>query len=168
MVEKLLANTFAGEGTKHPDEHLLQLSDVFRGITTVTLGDGSSSLFWKDAWFGSDRQAPLMELFPRAFSFCLNEDASVADVLATTDPNLLFHLPLSTQARGEVREIQQGSLHIVLDSDQYDAWECTLDGTYSSKKFYEHCFRGLLRTRPLSGSGKLNAQSNSKCSGGCY
>ena len=85
-----------------------------------------------------------MELFPRAFSFCLNEDASVADVLATTDPNLLFHLPLSTQARGEVREIQQGSLHTVLDSDQYDAWECTLDGTYSLKKFYEHCFREVV------------------------
>ena len=28
MMEKLLANTFAGDGTKHPDEHLRYVDDV--------------------------------------------------------------------------------------------------------------------------------------------
>ena len=28
MMEKLLANTFAGDGTKHPDEHLRYLDDI--------------------------------------------------------------------------------------------------------------------------------------------
>ncbi|XP_073353855.1 uncharacterized protein [Aegilops tauschii subsp. strangulata] len=32
---------------------VLHYSNVFRGITSVTLGDGSSSLFWKDDWGGS-------------------------------------------------------------------------------------------------------------------
>ena len=98
---------------------MLHLNDVFRGITSVTLGDGSSPLFWKDAWF-DDRHTPLMELFPRAFSYCLNEDASVVDVLTLTDPSRLFHLLLSAQAREEVREIQHGSMHILLESDCRD------------------------------------------------
>ena len=28
MMEKLLANTFTGDGTKHPDEHLRYVDDV--------------------------------------------------------------------------------------------------------------------------------------------
>ena len=28
MLEKLLANTFTGDGTKHPDEHLLFVDEV--------------------------------------------------------------------------------------------------------------------------------------------
>ena len=28
MMEKMLANTFAGDGTKHPDEHLRYVDDV--------------------------------------------------------------------------------------------------------------------------------------------
>ena len=28
MIEKLLANTFAGDGTKHPDEHLRFVDDI--------------------------------------------------------------------------------------------------------------------------------------------
>ena len=28
MLEKLLANPFAGDGTKHPDEHLIYVDEV--------------------------------------------------------------------------------------------------------------------------------------------
>ena len=31
MLEKLLANPFAGDGTKHPDEHLIYVDEV-RGL----------------------------------------------------------------------------------------------------------------------------------------
>lgn len=119
---------------------VMQLSDVFRGITRVTLGNGSSSLFWKDVWF-DDRDTSLMEICPRAFSFCLNEDEPVAKILTATDPSLIFHLPLSTQAREEVREIQQGTMHVILDEGCTDAWECNLGGVFSSKRYYDHCFR---------------------------
>ena len=29
MIEKLLANPFAGDGTKHPDEHVCYVDDIF-------------------------------------------------------------------------------------------------------------------------------------------
>ena len=62
-------------------------------------------------------------------------------VLTATDPARLFHLPLSTQAREEVREIQQGSMHVTLERGCGDSWVCTLGGRFSAKKFYNHYFR---------------------------
>ena len=121
----------------------MQISDVFRGVTKVALDNGSSSLFWKDAWF-DDHDSPLMEIFPGAFSFCLNEDKPVVNILTAEDPSLIFHLPLSTQAREQVREIQQGSMHVLLDRECNDTWECNLGGTFSSKRYYDHCFRDMV------------------------
>ena len=121
----------------------MQLNGVFCGITRVTPGDGSSSLFWKDVWFESGNDAPLMEVYPRAFSFCLNEDDSIAKVLTATDPAMIFSLPLSIQAREEVREIQQGSMHVCVANDRCDIWECTL-GRFSSKKYYNHCYKQVV------------------------
>ncbi|XP_073355555.1 uncharacterized protein [Aegilops tauschii subsp. strangulata] len=119
---------------------VMQLSDVFRGITRVTLGNGSSSLLWKDVWF-DDRDTPLMEIYHGAFSFYINEDEPVAKIITATDPSLIFHLPLSTQAREEVRGIQQGTMHVLLDEGCTDAWECNLGGAFSSKLYYDNCLR---------------------------
>jgi len=83
---------------------VMQLSGTFRGVARVIPGDGCSSLFWKDVWF-SDTGSALMDTHPRAFSYALNEDDSVAMVLRTTDPATIFSLPLSVQAREEIREI---------------------------------------------------------------
>ena len=82
-----------------------------------------------------------MEIFPRAFSFCLNEDELVVNILTAMDPSMIFYLPLSTQAREEVREIQQGSMHVLLDGGCTDAWECNIGGAFPSKRYYDHCFR---------------------------
>ena len=81
-----------------------------------------------------------MDTHPRAFSYALNEDDSVARVLRTTDPAMIFSLPLSAQAREEIREIQLGSSHVCLEYGSPDVWVCEL-GRYSSKKYYNHCFK---------------------------
>ena len=69
---------------------VMQLSGIFRGITKVIPGVGYSSLFWKDVWFDSSLDSPLMDMYPRAFSFCLNEDDSIVKVLTATDPAMIF------------------------------------------------------------------------------
>ena len=84
-----------------------------------------------------------MEMYPRAFSYCLNEDDSVANVLTANDPASIFSLPLSIQAREEVRQIQLASGHVGVDVGSRDTWDCTL-GRYSSKKFYQHCFKEIV------------------------
>ena len=120
----------------------MQLSGIFRGITRVVPGDGSSSLFWEDVWFDGD-DTTLMNMYPRAFSFCLNEDDSIAKVLTSRDPAMIFSLPLSVRAREEIREIQQGSAHVSVAVDHCDVWECTL-GHFSSKKYYDHCLKQVV------------------------
>ena len=122
---------------------IMQLNGTFRGITKVVLGDGSSYLFWKDVWLEGDGDETIMEMYPRAFSYCLNEDDSITKVLTATDPASIFSLSLSIQAREEVRQIQLASMHVGVVVGSHDTWDCTL-GRYSSKKFYEHCFKEIV------------------------
>ena len=122
---------------------VMQLNGTFRSITKIVPGDGASALFWKDVWLGGDGGETIMEMYPRAFSYCLNEDDSITKVLTATDPASIFSLPLSIQAREEVRRIQLASMHVGVDVGSRDTWDCTL-GRYSSKKFYEHCFKEIV------------------------
>ena len=56
---------------------LMQLSDIFRGVTEIKIGDGNTSLFWKDPWSGQ----PLDTSYSRAFSFAREEDVSIQKLL---------------------------------------------------------------------------------------
>ena len=55
-------------------------------------------------------------LTPEPFSYAKNEDIYVQDFLTNGDLASLFHLPLSPQALGEVRELQDISSDIVIDA----------------------------------------------------
>ena len=80
----------------------MNLSDLYRGITTVQIGKGDTVLFWKDLWNEQLKE----EAFPRAFSFTKLEDALVADFLAITTLHTGFHQPLTPQARQELQQLQ--------------------------------------------------------------
>lgn len=79
----------------------MQLMPIYRGISSVVIGNGAMTLFWKDLWCGQI----LADSYPRAFSFAANEDASVGDVLQAQAIGDVFHLPLSAQAREEVARL---------------------------------------------------------------
>ena len=81
----------------------MNLSNTYCGITQVTIGDGSTVLFWKDLWL----EQPLEISHPRALLFVKEEDSSVADFLAMTNLQDEFFLPLSLKARDELRELQE-------------------------------------------------------------
>ncbi|XP_073354904.1 uncharacterized protein [Aegilops tauschii subsp. strangulata] len=115
-------------------------SDIFRGITSVGIGNGLSILFWKDLWL-DEEEHPLMHSFPRAISFCTDEDATVDAVLQANEPSKLFQLPLSAQAREEAREIQGRCAHVGLVTEEQDVWVCSIANRFSSSIYYKHCFR---------------------------
>lgn len=109
---------------------VMDLSDTYRGITNVKVGDGSTALFWKDMWH--DR---LLELsHPRAFSFAKEEDTSVADFLAMTTLHEEFYLPVSSQAREEIRELQMITAHTGPWIGASDEWVCSWGPKYSSRQ----------------------------------
>lgn len=48
----------------------MHLSDIYRGVTSVSVGDGNTVLFWKDLWCTKI----FSESHPRDFSYITNED----------------------------------------------------------------------------------------------
>lgn len=110
----------------------MNLSDAYRGITKVTVGDGSTVLFWKDLW-----QDQLLETsHPRAFSFVKNEDTSIAPFLAMATLHEGFHMPLSTQSREEIQELQLLTASMTPVPERKDIWTCSWGAKYSARKFY--------------------------------
>lgn len=118
---------------------VMQLSDIYRGITSVSVGDGRTTLFWKDLW----QDQLLMESHPRAYSFTKLEDASVAALLGITTAHDGFHLPLSPQARNEVRDLQLLTEGMNTDNECNDVWTCVWGGEYTSAKFYRYYFKDV-------------------------
>ena len=64
--------------------------------------------------------------------------------MQATNPATLFHLPLSAQAREELREIQRGSSHVVPVRGEADVWISTINAKFSAKSYYNHCFREMI------------------------
>jgi hypothetical protein len=81
---------------------LLSLNVLYRGIAKCTIGDGSTIAFWGDLW-STDI---LSEKFPRFFSFAINPDISVKEIIMAQDLDSIFHLPISEQASQELGDLQ--------------------------------------------------------------
>ena len=75
---------------------------IYRGVTKIQVGSGSSPFFWKDNW----NQTIYADAYPRAYSYTISEDISVKELLTSADLHETFHLPLSIQSHDELRYIQ--------------------------------------------------------------
>ena len=70
---------------------IMQLSEKYVPLYSITVGTGDSALFWYDKWNGFNMQ----EKFPRLHSFALDNKSSIGDVIEAHDRTELFELPLS-------------------------------------------------------------------------
>lgn len=119
---------------------LLHLSDIYRGVTKVSVGNGRSTLFWKDLWHDN----LLSDSHPRAFSYAKGEDLTIHDLLTAGSLGQVFHLPLSLEARQEINDLQLITRDFDPATDTSDHWLCSWGGTeFKTKKFYEHYFRNV-------------------------
>lgn len=138
---KLVWNTYYNQEVPHASDSrgsfwwrdILQLSDIFIGVTRIKVGDGSTTLFCKDLW----NEQILCDSHPRAFSFALDEDLTVQKLLLSNSIGEAFHLPLSLQARDEVEP----------GCDTKDRWFCVWDDTgrkgFAPSEFYKFCFKDI-------------------------
>lgn len=145
---ELIWNTYYVESVPHASDpcgsfwwrDILQLSDVYRGVTTVKIGNGSSVLFWKDLL----HDQLLSDSHPRAYSYAKDEDVSVQELLGSNAINDVFHLPLATLAREEVRSLQLLTAGVDPNSATEDKWLTMWGGKdFTSSKFYEFCFKDM-------------------------
>ena len=76
---------------------VLKLLDSFKEMASVTIGDGSTSLFWSDVWHG----VPFNIQWPHLFSFAKDANTSVQNFLDADDKSKFFHVPLSIEAHDQ-------------------------------------------------------------------
>ncbi|XP_073359761.1 uncharacterized protein [Aegilops tauschii subsp. strangulata] len=100
---------------------ILKLTPIYRGITRVQVVDGSTTLLWKDLWSNDVLQSS----HPRALSFVLHEDMTVAEFWANTELHETFHLPLSARALNEVQDVQHAASNIHPSTTISDVWHYT-------------------------------------------
>ncbi|XP_071708833.1 uncharacterized protein [Rutidosis leptorrhynchoides] len=65
--------------------HIENLQISFKSSFTKSIGDGSSTSFWKDSWCGSDC---FKNIFPRIFRLESNPDATVKDRVVVSESNV--------------------------------------------------------------------------------
>jgi predicted RNA-binding protein len=70
---------------------ILKLANIFRGVASYKVGDGTTMLFWSDIW----NDHLMQHQFPRLFSYAKNKNISVVQFLLNNSIETQFHLPLS-------------------------------------------------------------------------
>jgi hypothetical protein len=117
-----------------------RLNTLFRGIARCTIGDGRSVAFWEDLW----TDGILSNRYPRLYSFALNTNISVNEVISAEGLDDLFTLPLSQEAFNELHELREELQNHSFDEQASDIWTYQWgNGTYSSRKFYKLVFQNI-------------------------
>jgi hypothetical protein len=129
-----------------------KLMPIFRGFATSTIGDGLSTLFWKDDWLSGVNT----ENFPRAYSFASNEDVSVQSFLADDMISSNFWLPLSPQGFEEVKDLQS-LVDIVNISSNPDSWASHGEKSTHQASYTNIAFTIFTLTKVFYGYGNPNA-----------
>lgn len=112
---------------------ILQLRPLLWGISSVRIEDRKFTLFWKDQWC----TGIFAKSHPRALSFAIREDAFVHNMLCVEALDDAFHLPLSIQARDEVRDLQNISSDQQVDVHTHDTWTYAWGPKYTSSRHYK-------------------------------
>lgn len=100
---------------------IIQLTDVCHGVSKVNIAGGSSTLFWKDLW----QPQILSVAYFRVSSYAQMKTLRRGDrSLGMTELREGFHLPLSTQARQEVRQLQDDTASTEIVSEGNDTSGC--------------------------------------------
>lgn len=144
---KLICNTYYDGQAPHTCievgsfwwRDVMRLNIIYRGVARCTLGNGSTVTFWEDLW----SETVLAVQYPRLFSYARKKDISVLEMMMQEDLNEVFFLPLSTQAYGELLQLQEYLEQLHYDDTARDDWSMIWGEKYSSRRFYMHAFNGV-------------------------
>jgi hypothetical protein len=119
---------------------VINLSEEYRSITSVTIGNGSSSLFWSDLW----KEEVLDAKFSRLFSFAKDKLQSVKEFVHKDSILDNFHLPLSVEAHAELSNLMDLLDDTQLNEFVNDSWVFKLGvAGFRPSKVYKHAFNHL-------------------------
>jgi hypothetical protein len=81
---------------------VMKLVPKYMEFCSVSVKAGDTALFWSDRWHGQ----VFSLAFPRLFSFVLETNLSVQEVVTRSDLSTLFALPLSVEAFSELQNLE--------------------------------------------------------------
>jgi hypothetical protein len=123
---------------------VMKLVPKYMEFCSVSVKAGDTALFWSDRWHGQ----VFSLAFPRLFSFVLETNLSVQEVVTRSDLSTLFALPLSVEAFSELQNLEAIVSQVLLEPNEKDEWRTIWkDGAYSSQKYYQHCFKDIRASR---------------------
>ncbi|XP_073351675.1 uncharacterized protein [Aegilops tauschii subsp. strangulata] len=131
---------------------ICKLMDKYRAVTSFTVGKGDSVLFWSDHWEIDQSCIPLQERFPRLFSFFLQKNLSVMEVIQAGNLQQMFSLPLSELAFREFNQLSSLLSGTSFDNGCNDiwAWRHGKKAEYSAKKYYDFVHQPVIANPILS------------------
>jgi hypothetical protein len=146
--------------------NVISLSEEYRSITSITIGNGISTLFWSDLW----KEEAFDTKFSRLYSFAKDRLQSVKEFALKDSILDNFHLPLSVEAHAELSNLMDliGDAH--LTESVHDSWIFKLGGLVLDPPRCINMLSIIWRQISLLvGYGKANAtQSISFLLGWCY
>ena len=92
---------------------VFKLADSYRAISTATVNQGDSILFWSDSWILHNSNRPLRDRLPHLFSFVKDDKISSMDFLDSEDGSSMFHLPISNIAALELEHLLMSGLGLL-------------------------------------------------------
>jgi hypothetical protein len=114
---------------------------LFRSVTSVQVGSGSSTSFWLDLWFEGNT---LADRFPALLSHSSRPNCSVAFACSSPTLELALHPRLSTAASIELRSLQSLLASVGLDTVVPDIRVGHLNGkALTTKSAYMFTFHHL-------------------------
>jgi hypothetical protein len=117
---------------------IMKLAGNYREICQVTPVAGDSIMFWSDKWRGNT----ISQDFPTLFSFALDQNVSLREMVNLDSIEDHFYLPLSAQAFDEFNQVKEIILNQNLNPEGKDVWKTQWkDGVYTSSKYYHYTFR---------------------------
>lgn len=118
---------------------IFKLAAKFCLLAKPKFYDGKSIWFWADNWDLGSSSTILSERFPSLFSFVIDEQSSIPDIMSD-ELISSFHLPLSSEAHLEFLNLQQllDSIHLVDGTKNLWQWpfnrcECRPKSYYTSE-----------------------------------
>jgi hypothetical protein len=103
---------------------IMKLAMKYVPLCKITVGTDDTVLFWSDKW----HIKPMMQSFPRLFSYSLDDKLSVRDFLLTPNETELFELPLSQQAFQELLALEDVLTHCQVHDGISDSWRTIWKG----------------------------------------
>lgn len=97
-----------------PWKDIMDLMEMYRAMTIVTVGNGQNTSFWFDSWLGN---RPLSIIFPALFSHITNKEVAVSECFQQGGWIVHMRNLTSTQAELELSELQDMLHDVQLTGD---------------------------------------------------